>query len=148
MPREKAQQCSDGIDHRESAEAEALLLDEFEDIADVLLGVDADGVLDKAMNMVLHARHFRELFFLGHVVVDEPETTVQRHGYGHTCLGDGVHVGGHQRDVEVKPLGQSGVYLALLGENLCVEGSQRDVVVGEGRTAVGWEEPGGRLVEL
>ena len=80
--------------------------------------------------------------------MDEPEPTVQRHGNSHACLGDGVHVGGHQRDVEVKPLSQSGVYLALLGENLCVEGSQRDVVVGEGRFAVGWEEPGRRLVEL
>ena len=29
MPREKTQQCSGGIDDRESAEAEALLLDEF-----------------------------------------------------------------------------------------------------------------------
>ena len=100
------------------------------------------------MDMVLHARHFRELLFLGHVVVDEPEPTVQRHGDSHACLGDGVHVGGHQRDVEMKTLGQSGIYLALFWENLCVEGSQRDVVVGEGRSTVGWEEPGGRLVEL
>ena len=76
MPWEKTEQGSGGIDHRESAEAEALLFDQLQNIADVLLGVDADGVLDKAMNMVLHARHFRELFFLGHVVVDKPEPTV------------------------------------------------------------------------
>ena len=122
MPREESQQGSGGVDDRERAEAEALLVDELQNIADVLFGVDADGVLDESMDVVLYPRHFRELFLLSHVVVDEPESAVQRHGDGHARLGDGVHVGGHQRDVQVKSLGQAGVDLALLGEDLRVEG--------------------------
>ena len=110
--------------------------------------MDTDGILDEPMHVVLHARHLRELLLLGHVVVDEPESAVEGHGDGHAGFGHRVHVGGHQRDIQVQSIGQACVDLALLGKDLRVEGGQRDVVVGQGRSAVCCEEPGGRLIEL
>ena len=80
------------IDHREGAEAEAAGVDEFKDFADLLLRTGLNWFLDEAMDMVLHTGDFLDLLLVAHVVVDQSETTVERHLDRHLRFGHSIHV--------------------------------------------------------
>lgn len=105
---EKAEEFVIGIDDGEGAEAEAALADGFDDGADFLVGEGFDGFLDEAVDVVFDARDFFDLFFVAHVVVDQAHAAVECHLDGHFGLGDRVHVGGDDGDLQLEGLGQLG----------------------------------------
>ncbi|OQB89931.1 MAG: hypothetical protein BWX86_02335 [Verrucomicrobia bacterium ADurb.Bin122] len=119
------------VDDREGFKAEALLLDEFENVADGEVGADGDRVLDEAVDVVLHAGHFLHLLLRLHVVVDEAEAAVERHRNGHLRLGDGVHVGRDDGNLEADGVRELGGGVGVLGEDVREERGQRNVVEGE-----------------
>ena len=100
------------------------------------------------MNVVLHAADFGELLALGHVVMDQAQPAVKRHGDGHARLSHRVHVGGNDRDVEVYSLRQGRVELGVAGQHFGIEGCERYIIVSQPDMAVSWEEGVGRLIEL
>ena len=86
--------------------------------------------------MVFDAGHFLELLFLAHVVMDEPQAAIERHGNGHAMLGDGVHVRRDNGQVQLEALGKGGVQLGLVRQDVGKLGGQRDVVVGQAGVGV------------
>lgn len=50
------------------------------------------------MDVVFDAGEFFDLFFFGHVVVDEAEAALEGHGDGHGGFCDGIHVCGDEWD--------------------------------------------------
>ena len=90
--------------------------------------------------MILHAAHLRELFALRHVVMDEPQPAVQRHGDGHAGFRDRVHVGGDDGDVKLETSGERDVELGVARQHLGVKRRQRDVIERQADLAVGREK--------
>ena len=81
--------------------------------------------------MILHAADFGELLALGHVVVNEAEAAVERHGGGHARFGHGVHVRRDDRDVQLQTVGELGVELGVAGQDFGVQRGEREIVEGE-----------------
>jgi hypothetical protein len=122
------------------------LLDDLEYIADGHAGRDGHRVLDEAVDMVLNPGDFLDLFLGGQVVVDEAESAVERHGDGHARLGDRVHVGRDDRDLQADAFGERGGQVGVLGQDLRMERGERDVVEGQRTRQIGWEEAiGGQI---
>ena len=136
------------IDDGESAEIEPALFDQGEYVADEGVGCDGDGVLDQAVDVAFHPGEFLDLVFGGEIVVDEPETAVERHGDGHAGFGDGVHVGREDWNLQTQGVGERSGDIGVLRQNLAVEGRKRDVVVSQGDRQAGREKTSGGQIEL
>ena len=108
------------------------LLDQGEDVADELVRRHLDRLLDQAVDVVFHRRNLRELLALGHIVMDQAEAAVERHGDGHARLGDRVHVRGDDRNLEVEMLRQRGLEVGVPGEDFGILRRQGDVVISKG----------------
>src|SRR5436190_948080 len=74
---------------------------------------DLNRFLDETGYMKFHAADFGKLLTLRHVVMDEAERAVQRHGDGHARFGHGIHVRGDDRDVQRERIGELGVELRV-----------------------------------
>ena len=134
---QQADQFAPAVHYRECAEGKLPLFDQTQDVTDHLVRRHFDRVLNQSMDVVLYAADFRELLAFGHVVVDQPQPAVQRHGNSHPRLGDRIHVRRDHRNVELQPLGQRCVELRVARQDLGITGGQRDVVVSQSEMAVG-----------
>jgi hypothetical protein len=130
-----------------SAEAEFFLLNQGQHIADELAGRDLDRFLNQTVNVIFDAADLGKLLALRHVVMDEAEPAVGRHGNGHARFGHGVHVGRNDRDVEAQIFRELRVELRVARKNLRIKRRQRDVVEGQGELVVRGEKLIRRLVE-
>ena len=99
------------------------------------------------MDVVLDAADFGKLLPLGHVVVDEAQAAVERHGDGHARFRHGVHVRRNDRDIEVESFRKLRVELRVPREHLRIKRRQGDIVIRQAEAAVGREKRVGRLVE-
>jgi len=143
---EEAEQLVGFVHYGEGAEAEAAVGDQIDDFADALVRADLDWFLDEAVDVVLHAGHFLDLFLVGHVVVDQAHAAVERHLDGHFRLRHGVHVRGDDGNLQLEVLRKPGDQIRLAGEHLGIQRGQRNVVVGQADGQVAGEETVGGLV--
>lgn len=130
---EEAGELTGGVDDGEGGEGEALCFDHGEHVADELFRCDGDGILNQAMDVAFDASDLLHLVLRGHIIMDEPETAVEGHGDGHARLGDGVHIGRDDGNLQAQALAQGGGGIGVLGQDIRVEGGERDVVKGECR---------------
>ena len=135
------------IHDRERAEAEFPFLDHLQHVADELVGRDLDRFLNQAVDVVFDAADLGKLLALRHVVMDEAEAAVERHGDGHARFGHGVHVGRNDRDVQVQIFRELRVELRVARENFRIKRRQRDVVERQGELVVRGKKLIRRLVE-
>ena len=147
VARQEAKQLAGIVHDGERAELELPFFHHLQNVADELVGRNLDRLLNQAVDVVLHAADFGELLLLLHVVVDEPERAVERHGDGHARFRHGVHVRRNDGDVQVQPFGQRGVELRVARENVGIERRQCDVVVGQRLIGMRGEEGVRSLVE-
>ena len=118
MARKQTDEFSLCVHDREGTESEFLLLDEFEYVGDVQIGGDLDRILNQSLDVVFHTADLLELLALRHVIVNQPQAAVERHGDCHPGLGHRVHVGGDDRDIQLETIGQSRIKLRQSGEHL------------------------------
>ncbi len=137
---EEAEQLVVGIDDREGAEAEAAVMDVVEHFADFLMGADFNGLLNEAVNVILHAGDFFDLLLVAHVVVDESEPAVECHLDGHFRFGHGVHVRRDDRDLELERGRELRREVCLARQDLGVKSREGNVVVGETDGQIAEEE--------
>lgn len=78
-PGEESEEFVILVDDREGAEAESAGFDVFEDFANELIGCGFDGFLDIPVNMIFDAGDFVNLLLVAHIVMNEPESAIQRH---------------------------------------------------------------------
>ena len=97
------------VHHGKGAEGVTAVLNDLEHIAHAQVGRDGYGFLNQPMHMIFNAAHFLELLFLSHVVMNETKAAVERHGDGHAVLGDGIHVGGDNGQMQIEAYGKGGV---------------------------------------
>ena len=148
VARQQAGQSTIGAHHRERAKGEPALFDHVQHFANEMFGRDFDWILNQTVHVVLHAAQFGKLLLLRHVVVDEAEPAVQRHGDGHPGFGHRVHVRRDDRDVEAQSFRQLGVELRVARKDFRIKRGQRHIVVGERQTPVRSEKGLSRLVEF
>mgnify|MGYP003334670250 CR=1 FL=1 len=80
--RQEAKEGAVGGRDGEGAEGEAVALDAGENLGDGIVGRDHRGVADHAVDVLLDATDLGDLIGLGHIVVQQAEAAVERHGDG------------------------------------------------------------------
>lgn len=103
--------------HRESTETPLLL--EFLRFPHGRLGRKHDRLGDETVLVSLHLSHHLCLVFSRAVVVDDSETSQERHVDGHVVLRNSVHGGGEQRGLQRNTLGDWHVKRDLRSGEAC-----------------------------
>ncbi len=83
------------------------------------------------MLAAFHLVHLAGLLLNGHVFVDDAHAALPGDGNAHAGVGDSVHGGGHQRDVQPDFLCQLYRQIDVLGQHLAFVRHQQDVVKGQ-----------------
>ena len=89
----QADQFSFFVHDGKCSERKFAFLDDFQNVADELIGRNARGFLDQTVDVVFHAADFGQLLALRHIVMNQTKSAVERHRNRHARFGDGVHVG-------------------------------------------------------
>ena len=105
---------------------------ELGQLGDGRILLDGDGVLDHTAFEFLDPAYLLGLLGNAHALVDDTDTALLGHGDGQPALGDRVHGGGHQRDVQLYAPGQAGLEGDLCSDHLRVARQQQDIVKCEG----------------
>ena len=92
------------VGDRKCAELIALFFDQLDYVADVYIRCDGDRVWEESIDVILDACNLRNLLFLRHVIMDYAHSAATSHGYGHSVLGDGIHVRRDDRNIKGNPL--------------------------------------------
>ena len=116
-------------DHRHPGDVVAA--GEGEHFPDGGLGGDGDRVLDHATLVLLDASHLAGLLRGRHVLVDDAEPSRLRHGDGEARLGDGIHRGRDEGDVESQLTGEAGAEPGLSGQDVREGGDEEHIVEGQ-----------------
>ena len=110
-------------------EAEAALLRAEE--GDVVVRVEADGLGDEAVEVVLDLRDLGGLGVLFEVLVDHADAAGKGHRDGHRGLGDGVHGRRDERHLHLLTRGELRLERGVVRQEIGILRHERDVVVGE-----------------
>ena len=148
VAREQADEFAVFIGDREGAEIEAALVDHLQDVADGGAGQHGHRVGNEAVDVMLHAGDLADLVLARQVVMDEAQAAVEGHGDGHARLGDGVHVGGQDRDLQAQAFREGSGQFGIPGEDLRMERGERHVVVRQRIGQIGGKEAIGRQVKV
>ena len=119
------------IEDGEAAELEAAALLLGEEEGDLVALMEADGTLDEAVEVVLHAGHLMGLLFFVQVLMDAADAAGEGHCDGHGGFGHRVHGGGHEGDVHLLTAGQARLEGGVIGEEVGVLRHQGHVVIGQ-----------------
>ena len=94
-------------------------------------GGEEEGVGDNAVFVALYALNKLHLTVDGHILMNNADAALTRHGDRHVCLGNGVHCGTQKRRIQGDLTGQSGFQRNVCGENLALLRDQKNVVEGQ-----------------
>jgi len=83
MSGSQSHEFSVALDDWKSVKAIPLRFHQLQNVADQLIRRHFDWLLDQTVHMVFNAPDFGKLLPLWHVVVDDSQAAVQRHGDGH-----------------------------------------------------------------
>jgi hypothetical protein len=117
------------VDHRHAGDVARA--GELEHVADGGVGADGEGFLDHAGFEFLDPGDFRRLAIDRHVLVQDADAAELGHRDGEARFGDGVHGGGHDREVQAEVAGEPRCERDVLGQDDRVRRDEGDVVVGE-----------------
>ena len=112
------------VHHRKSPETKMALVNHGENVAHGQLHGDRDGILDESVDVALDAGDLLDLLLGGHVVMDQAQTAVQRHGDRHPRFGDRVHVRRDDRNLQAQRFRKAGRQIGILRQDLRVERRQ------------------------
>ncbi len=112
--------------HRQAGDP--VLVHDVERLADGELGRNRHRIDDHAAFRALHAVDFFGLAIDGHVAVDEADAALAGDGDGQARVGDGVHGGGHDRDIDCDLARKAGARVGLRGQHRGFAGQQQYVV--------------------
>ncbi len=119
----------DGVGDRNAADAE--LGAQRVRLAQRGVGAHRDRVGDHAGLGALDEVDLVDLVLDRQIAVQDAHAALTGHRDGHPRLGDLVHGGGHQRDVDLDVAGDAGRGVHLVRQHLGRAGQQQHVVVGE-----------------
>jgi hypothetical protein len=94
-----------------------------------VLGAHDDRVEDESVLVLLDLADHLGLLLGAAVVVDDSESSEESHEDGHVGLGDSVHGGGNEGELEGDLLGDLGVEGDLVGGETDVAGEDEEIIV-------------------
>ena len=90
-----------------------------------------EGIGDHAVFRALDHVHLLGLLADGHILVDDADAALSGDGDGHAILGNGVHGGADEGDVQMHLPGQAGVQINVRRQHIAGGGDEQHVVKGE-----------------
>ena len=84
----------------ETAEAEFFLAFCGEHFGDGHIFGEADGIFDHAVEVAFYFADFLDLAFNGEIFMNDAETAELSHSDSHAALGNSIHSGGDERNIE------------------------------------------------
>jgi hypothetical protein len=117
------------VAHRKARNAQ--LLGQLQHLQHRVLGGDDHRVAQHARLVALDLGHVGGLFLRREVLVDDADAALLGDGDGQPRLGDGVHGGGHERQVQLDVAGEFRREGRVLGQDLGVRWHQQHIVEGE-----------------
>ena len=118
-----------GIHDRNASDL--VFLHQIQGVADGVLLGDGHRVVDHAVLGTLHLADLRGLLGDGHVLMDHSDTSFAGQSDGQRRLGDSVHSGGHDGDVERDISRETGLNIDLSRQHFRIGGYQQHVVEGK-----------------
>ena len=112
--------------HRNAGEA--VIVHQGQRVGEHRVRADGKRIDHHAGLVLLHLPHLRGLPVDVEVAVDDAETASLRHGDRHARFGDGIHGGGHDRNVERNGAGDAGADVGFGGQDVGQAGLQQHVV--------------------
>ena len=100
-------------------------------VAERLVRREGEGIRDDAVFRTLDQVDLLGLHVDGHVLVDNADAALARDGDGHAVLGDGVHRGAHDRDVQTDFFCQIRGQIHVGGQDIALRRDQQHVVKGQ-----------------
>src|SRR5690606_36028128 len=110
---------------------DVVLLGERNQVANGGVGVDGDRILDDAGLEFFHRAHFHGLLLDSHALVDDADTAFLGEGDGEAGLGDGIHGGGYQGDIQFDGASEPGLQGYVPTDHFGVARNQENVIEGE-----------------
>ena len=89
---------------------------------------EVDRIHDDAMFRTLDQFHFSGLFIDTHILVNDTDAALTRHGDRHFCFGDGIHAGAHDRNIQCDILCQVGAYIYVSRKDIRMCRNQQHVI--------------------
>ena len=100
-------------------------------VAEGVLGREGEGIGDDAVFGALDHIHLLGLLVDGHVLVDDADAALPGDGDGHAVLGDGIHGGADDRDVQLDLVGELRGEIHVRGEHVALGRDQKHIVKGQ-----------------
>ena len=91
-------------------------------------GSKKEGIRDDAVLAALHFIHLFRLRLNRHVLVNDADAALSRNGDRHSVLGDGVHRGADQRDIQLNVVGELRFKFHVCGHYVGSLGNEEYVV--------------------
>ena len=110
---------------------DAVILHQRQRIRQRRVGADGQRIDHHAGFVLLHLPHLGGLALRIEIAVDHADAAGLRHGDRHARLGDGVHGGGDDRDVERDGAGDAGADIDFGRQHIRKAGLQQHVVEGK-----------------
>jgi len=118
------------VDHRHAGDI--VPTGQVEDLSDAGIRIHGDRILDHPGLVLLDDTYLMGLLLDGHVLVDDAHPASLGHGNGQAGLGDGIHGGGGQGNVELQIARDARRQIDVFRQHLGIVRHQRNVVKSEG----------------
>ena len=90
-----------------------------------------ERVGDNAVLTALDHVHLLSLLADGHILMDDADAALPGDGDGHAVLGDGIHGGADQRNIQMNFTGQAGVQINVGGQHITGSRDEQHVIKGQ-----------------
>ena len=97
-----------------------------------VIGRKEEGLIDNAVLTALYPLNFFRLLLDGHILMNDTDAAFPRHGDRHLAFGNSIHRGTHQRNIQLDLIGEAGIELDCIGQDLALGGHQQHIVEGQG----------------
>ena len=89
---------------------------------------EVDRIHDDAVFRTLDQLHFSGLLINAHVLVNDTDTALARHGDRHFCFSDGIHAGAHDRNIQCDILCKMGAYIYVARKDIRMCRDQQHII--------------------
>ena len=120
------------LHHRQAGHLPLTLCAHFQQLANQHFRRNRYRVFHHAAFVPLHFGHGLGLALDAHVLMNDADAAFLRHGNGQARLGNGVHGGGNQGQVEGNVAGEAGLQRDVLGQHLGMGGNKQYIIKGVG----------------
>ena len=110
---------------------DAVLGHQLVGLSQSVAGSQPEGIGDNAVLRALDHIHLLSLLADGHILMDDTDTTLTGDGNGHAVLGNGIHGGADEGDIQTDLFRQLGVKVHVGGQHIAGRRNEQNIIKGE-----------------